>query len=145
VVLVSDIKKGTKILVKDQPYTVLDFQHVKPGKGGAFLRTKMKNMITGLVHEETFRSEEKLPTPDIEYHEMQYLYNEGTLYHFMDQETYEQVAFNKDQLSDVQYLLKEQTVYNVVYFDGRPISVTAPLFMELKITDTVPGVRGDTA
>lgn len=144
-IAVSDIKKGTKVLFKDQPYIVLDFQHVKPGKGGAFLRTKMKNLITGLVHEETFRSEEKLRSPDLEYREMQYLYSENNLYHFMDQESFEQVAFSKDQLKDILNLLKEQTVYNVLYFEGRPISVTPPLFMELTIVETVPGVRGDTA
>jgi elongation factor P len=145
VVAVSDIKKGTKILFREQPYIVLDFQHVKPGKGGAFLRTKMKNMITGLVHEETFRSEEKLPSPDLEYREMQYLYNEDALYNFLDQESFEQVAFSKDQLEDVFNLLKEQVVYNVLNFEGRPIAVTPPLFMEMIIVETVPGVRGDTA
>lgn len=143
--LVSDIRKGSKLLFKGQPYLVLDFQHVKPGKGGAFLRTKMKNMITGLTHEETFRSEEKLPTPDLEYRDMQYLYSEDSLYNFMDQDSFEQVAFNKEQLDEVIELLKEQTVYTVLYFEGRPISVTPPLFMELKITETVPGARGDTA
>lgn len=144
-ILVSDIKKGSKILHKGQPYLVLEYQHVKPGKGGAFLRTKMKNMITGLTHEETFRSEEKLQTPDLEYREMQYLYNEGPLYNFMDQESFEQVSFNKKQLEDVLPVLKEQIIYDVLYFDGNPITVTAPLFMELAIKETVPGVRGDTA
>lgn len=143
--LVSDMKKGSKILVKGEPYIVLDYQHVKPGKGGAFLRTKMKNMITGLTHEETFRSEEKLPTPDLEYKEMQFLYQEGPLYHFMDQESYEQVALNEDQLEEVIKLLQEQIVYTVLYFNGRPISVTPPLFLEMVIKETVPGVRGDTA
>jgi len=145
VILVSDIKKGTKILHKGEPYLVLDYQHVKPGKGGAFLRTKMKNMITGLTHEETFRSEEKLPIPDLDRREMQFLYNEEALYHFMDQDNYEQIAFNKDQLDEVIYLLKEGTVYTVLNFEGRPISVTPPLFMDLTIVETVPGVRGDTA
>lgn len=144
-ILVSDIKKGSKILVKGEPYTVLDYQHVKPGKGGAFLRTKMKNMITGLIHEETFRSEEKLPTPDLQYKEMQFLYQDDSLYNFMDQESFEQVALNKDQLEEVMGFIKEQTVYTVLYFNDRPISVTAPLFMELTIVETVPGVRGDTA
>lgn len=143
--LASDIKKGSKLLFKNEPYVVLDYQHVKPGKGGAFLRTKMKNMITGLLHEETFRSEEKLPTPDLQYREMQYLYVDGVLYNFMDQESYEQVALNKNQLDDVIDYLKEQTVYTVLYFNERPIAITPPLFMELAVTETVPGVRGDTA
>lgn len=144
-IAVSDIKKGTKVLFREQPYIVVDFQHVKPGKGGAFLRTKMKNMITGLMHEETFRSEEKLPIPDLEYRDMQYLYNENALYHFMDQESFEQIAFSKDQLKDILNLLKEQVIYSVLYFEGRPIEVTPPLFMELIVVETVPGVRGDTA
>lgn len=109
------------------------------------MRTKMKNMITGLVHEETFRSGEKLPAPDLEYKDMQYLYNDGDMYHFMDQDTYEQVALNADQLDDVLSLLKEQTIYNILYFEEKPIAVTPPLFMELKVTETPPGVRGDTA
>jgi len=145
VISTSDFKKGTKILFKDEPYMVLEYQSVKPGKGGAYMRTKMKNMITGLVHEETFRSGEKLPAPDLEYKDMQYLYNDGDMYHFMDQDTYEQVALNADQLDDVLSLLKEQTIYNILYFEEKPIAVTPPLFMELKVTETPPGVRGDTA
>lgn len=144
-ILASDIKKGTKLLIKDQPYVVVDYQHVKPGKGGAFLRTKMKNMITGLMHEETFRSEEKLPTPDLEYRDMQYLYSEGALYNFMDQENFEQVALDEGHLGDVLNLLQEQIVYGVMYFKGQPVAVTPPTFMEMKVIETVPGVRGDTA
>ena len=124
---------------------VLDYQHVKPGKGGAFVRTKMKNMITGLLHEETFRSGEKLPAPDLEYRHMQYLYQDGQLYNFMDQDSYEQVPLNKDQLEEVLNYLKEQEVYDILYFNDKPIGVTPPLFMELEVTDTPPGVRGDTA
>ncbi len=141
----SDFRKGSKILYKGEPYSVTDFQHVKPGKGGAFIRTKMKNLITGLVHEDTFRAEEKLPSPDLEYHTMRYLYEEGGLFNFMDEDSYEQVALNKDQVSDVAKLLKEQAVYTVLFFNGRPIAVTPSLFMELTVTETVPGVRGDTA
>jgi elongation factor P len=133
VVLAGDLRRGTKVLYKGEPYTVLEYQHVKPGKGGAYMRTKMKNLISGLVHEETFRAEEKLETPDLEYKEMQFLYEQGGAYHFMDQETYEQVEFTKEQLSDV------------LYFEGNPIAVTAPLFMELEVRETPPGVRGDTA
>ena len=141
----SEFKKGAKILFREQPYMVLEYHHVKPGKGGAFLRTKMKNMITGLVHEELFRSGEKFPTPDLEYKDMQYLYPEGDQYNFMDQDSFEQIILNKDQLSEVLDYLKEQEVYTVLYFEGRPIGVTAPLFLELKVVDTPPGVRGDTA
>lgn len=141
----SDFKKGAKILYKNEPYMVLDYQHVKPGKGGAFVRTKMKNMISGLVHEDTFRSGEKFSQPDLEYREMQYLYEDEGLYNFMDQETYEQVALNKSQLEEVLNYLKEQTTYTILYFQDRPIAVTPPMFMNLKITETPPGVKGDTA
>ena len=141
----SDFRKGAKILYKGEPYMVIDFTHVKPGKGGAFVRTKMKNMITGLMHEDTFRSGEKFSSPDLEYKEMQYLYEDGGLYNFMDQETFEQVALNKEQLDEVLDYLKEQTIYTILYFSGRPIGVTPPLFMELEVKDTPPGVKGDTA
>ncbi len=141
----SDFRKGTKILYKGDPYMVIDFQWTKPGKGGAYIRTKMKNMITGLVHEDTFRSGEKLPEPDLEYHQMQYLYRESDTYHFLDQQSYEQVGFTKEQLKEVKDYLKEETIYTVLYFSERPITVTPPLFMELKVIETPPGVRGDTA
>lgn len=124
---------------------VLDFQHVKPGKGGAFVRTKMKNMITGLIHEETFRSGEKFENPGLQYREMQYLYADEDLYHFMDQESFEQVSLDKKQLSEVLDYLKEQSIYTILYFKDAPIGVTPPMFMELKVLETTPGVRGDTA
>ncbi len=141
----SDFKKGGKILFREEPYMIIDFQHVKPGKGGAFVRTKMKSMITGLIHEETFRSGEKFPAPDLEYKKMQYLYEDDGLYNFMDQESYEQVALNKNQLEEVLDYLKEQEIYTILYFNDGPIGVTPPLFMELEIKETPPGVRGDTA
>lgn len=141
----SDFRKGTKILYRGEPYIIVDFQHVKPGKGGAFMRTKMKNMITGLMFEDTFRSGEKFEAPDLEYKDMVYLYEDNGLYNFMDQDSYEQVAFTKDQISDAFDFLKEQTTYNILYFDEKPIAVTAPLFMELVVKETPPGVRGDTA
>ena len=109
------------------------------------MRTKMRNMLTNLVHEETFRSEEKFESPDLEYREMQYLYKDGTLYQFMDTENYEQIGLDKEQLSDVIEFLKEQTIYTILYFSEKPISVAAPLFMELAVKETIPGVRGDTA
>jgi elongation factor P len=145
VISTSDFKKGAKILYQSAPYQIIDFQHVKPGKGGAFVRTKMKNMITGLVHEDTFRSGEKFEKPDLTYREMQYLYKEGDMYQFMDQETYDQVAFDKKQLGEALDYLKEQSIYTVLEFEGRPISVNPPLFMELAVKETTPGVRGDTA
>jgi len=145
VIATSDFKKGVKILFRDEPYMVVDFQHVKPGKGGAFVRTKLKSMITGLMREETFRSGEKFPAPDLEYRDMQYLYQDGDLYNFMDQESFDQVALNKEQLAEALTYLKEQTVYTILYFTDKPIGVTPPIFMEFEVTDTMPGVRGDTA
>jgi elongation factor P len=144
-ILATDIKKGSKLLLDDEPYVVVDFQHVKPGKGGAFVKTKMRNLLTGLVHSHTFRSEEKIKVPDLEYREMQYLYQDESLYQFMDTESFEQVAINKEQLGDNVHYLQEQNMYQVMLFDGRPVNITPPIFLELKITETTPGVRGDTA
>jgi len=145
VISTSDFRKGSKILFREEPFMVIDFQHVKPGKGGAFVRTKMKNMLTGLMHEETFRSGEKFPAPDLAYRQMLYLYAQDGLYDFMDQDSYEQISLNKDQLEEVLDYLKEQTIYTVLYFDDRPIAVTPPLHMELMVKETPPGVKGDTA
>lgn len=141
----SDFKKGTKILYDNQPYAVIDYQHVKPGKGGAFVRTKMKNLITGLIREETFRSGEKFPSPELEYCQMQYLYQDGEDYSFMNQENFDQVSFSKKQLGDAIDYLKEQEIYSVIYFQGKPITVNPPLFLNLKVVETPPGVKGDTA
>jgi len=145
VISTSDFKKGAKILFRDEPYMILEYHHVKPGKGGAFVRTKMKNMITGFVREETFRSGEKFPVPNLEYKEMQYLYADDSLYNFMDQKTFDQVALGEDQLEEVKGYLKEQEIYTILYFDEKPIAVNPPLFVELEVTETMPGVRGDTA
>ena len=141
----TDFRKGIKILYNNEPYIVLSYHHVKPGKGGAFVKTKMKNMITGFIREETFRSGEKFPEPDLEYHKMQYLYVDGGLYYFMDQKNFDQVAFNQDQISDVLDYLKEQEIYTILHFDKKPIIVTPPMFIELMIRQTLPGVKGDTA
>lgn len=141
----TDFRKGAKILFRDEPYSVLEYHHVKPGKGGAFVRTKMKNMITGLIREETFRSGEKFKAPDLSYREMAYLYEENGLYNFMDQDSFEQVELNKSQLDEVMPFLKEQIIYTLLYFNGKSIGASAPIFMELQVVDTPPGVRGDTA
>ncbi len=141
----SDFKRGSKILFRDEPYSVIEFQHVKPGKGGAFVRTKMKNMITGLVREETFRSGEKFNNPNLQYRDMQFLYENDGLYNFMDQNSYDQVSLNKDQIEEVIPFLKEQASYSVLYFGERIIGVNAPLFMELEVKETPPGYKGDTA
>lgn len=143
--LPSDFRKGsTKILWNNEPWLIIDFQLVKPGKGGTYMRTKMKNLITGRMLEETFRSAEKFPEPDLEYFQMQFLYADE-LYHFMDQGSFEQVDFNPDQIEEVKNYLKEGIIYNVLKFEGSPISVEPPTFMELRVVETVPGVKGDTA
>jgi elongation factor P len=145
VISTSDFKRGsTKILRNNEPWLIVSFQHVKPGKGGAFVRTKLKNLITGRILEETFRSGEKFQEPDLEYKKMQYLYFDG-MYHFMDQENYEQVTFSEEQIKQVKKYLKEEIIYNVINFQGRPITVEPPMFMILEITETVPGVKGNTA
>lgn len=143
--LPSDFRKGsTKILWNGEPWLVIDYQSVKPGKGGTYIRTKMKNLITGRMLEETFRSAEKIEEADLEHLQMQFLYADD-LYHFMDQASFEQVDFNEDQIEQVKKYLKEGITYNVLKFQGKPISVEPPVFMELKVIDTPPGVRGDTA
>lgn len=141
----SDFRKGsTKILWNNEPWVVIDYQLVKPGKGGTYLRTKMRNLLTGRTLEETFRSAEKFPEPDLEYCQMQFLYADD-MYHFMDQDSFEQSDFNKSQLGDAVKYLKEQTVYTVLKFEGRPIMVEPPTFMVFEVISTLPGVKGDTA
>lgn len=141
----SDFRKGTKVLYRKEPYVVLDYRHVKPGKGGAYVRTKMRSLISGLVLEETFRVDEKLDVPDLVNKQMQYLYADSSFFHFMDQDSFEEVILNKDQITDILNYLKEQVIYTILYFNDRPIGVTPPLFMELEVKETPPGVRGDTA
>lgn len=141
----SEFRKNTKFLYNGHPHVVVDFQHVKPGKGGAFVRTKMKDMITGSTYEETFRVEDKFPTPDLKYRDMQYLYKDGDEYNFMDQESYEQLALSADQMEEVLPYLKEQITYSVLFFESKPISVTPPIHMEFVVKEAPPGVRGNTA
>ncbi len=124
---------------------VIEFNHNKTGRGGALVRAKLKNLLTGSSFEENFRSGEKFENPQLEYRQMQYLYEQDGLYNFMDQDSFDQVALNKDSLEEVDGYLKEQTVYDMLYYRERPIGVTAPLHMELAVVDTPPGVRGDTA
>jgi len=115
------------------------------GRGGALVRAKLKNLISGSTFEENFRSGEKFENPQLERRDMQFLYEEDGLYNFMDQESYDQVALNKDNLEDVLGYLKEQEIYQMLYFKDRPIGVTPPLFLNLKVSETPPGVKGDTA
>ncbi len=141
----SDIKKGVKILIDNDPYTVVDFQHVKPGKGNAFTRVKVKNLKTGQSLEKTFKSGERIPPADVEYREMQYLYPEGDMYNFMDMESYEQIALQEKSIEDQKPFMKENIIVGVLFFDGKAINVELPTFVELPITYCEPGFKGDTA
>ncbi len=141
----TDFRKGTRFLLREEPHLVLDFQHNKMGRGGALVRAKIKNLISGSTFEETFRSDQKFDDAQLERKSMQYLYADGQLYNFMDQDSYDQISLNKENLEDVIGYLKEQEVYDMLFFKEKPIGVTAPLFMNLKVVDTPPGVRGDTA
>lgn len=141
----GDFKNGLTFEMDGNVMQVIEFQHVKPGKGAAFVRTKLKNVMTGAVLERTFNPSDKYEKAHIETKEMQYLYNDGDLYYFMDTETYEQLALNHDQVEDaISYIVENMNV-TVRFFKGSPFSVEAPNFVELTITECEPGVRGDTA
>lgn len=141
----SDFRRGmTKILYKEEPWLVMDFSHVKPGKGGAFVRTKMKNLLTGLSLEATFRSEEKFADPGVEKKNVQYLYSDE-LVHFLDQDSFEQISLSKDQLESTAHYLKENEAYEIDFFNNKPIGIKPPTFMILEVKETVPGVKGNTA
>jgi elongation factor P len=140
----ADFKKGLKIVFDGQTYSIVDFQHVKPGKGGAFVRTKLRHMRQGRVIDNTFRSGEKVELVDFEEKHMQFLYHDDR-FHFMDTETYEQVSLSDDEVGDAREYLKENTEVDVLYIDGAPVTVELPNFVELAIARTDPGVRGDTA
>lgn len=140
----GDFRKGVTIELDGQVYTIVDFQHVKPGKGAAFVRTKIKNIVTGNVLERTFNPTEKVPRAHIETKEMQYLYNDGNLYYFMDTETYEQIPLNREQVEDAMKYIKENMIVTIKFYKGVPFTVEPPNFVELKVIDTEPGVRGDT-
>ena len=129
---------------KPNLFLVVDFQHVKPGKGAAFVRTTLKNVLTGKVIEKTYNPSEKINDITIERKEMMYLYNEGGLYYFMDNETYDQIPFNYDSVKDVLNFVVENTNCTVQFYNGQPINVEPPIFVELTITKAEPGVRGDT-
>ena len=141
----SDFRKGLKIEIGGEPYTIVDFQHVKPGKGGAFVRTRLKSLTSGNVLEMTFRSGDKVDKPDLEEREMQFLYETNGEYHFMDTNNYEQLFLTGEHLGDSKGFLKENLVIKALFHNRRPIGIETPMFVELKVTQTGPGVRGDTA
>ncbi len=140
----GDIRNGVTVEYENNIYTVIEFQHVKPGKGAAFVRTKLKNLKSGSVIEKTFRPSEKLGKAHIERSDMQYLYSDGELFHFMNQETYDQIALNADDLGDSLKFVKENDVVKMLSHDGRVFGVEPPITVELEITHTEPGIKGDT-
>jgi len=144
-IMAGDFRKGVTVEIDGQVWSIADFQHVKPGKGAAFVRTKLKNVMTGAVLERTFSPTDKYPPAHIETKEMQYLYNDGELYYFMDTETYEQLPLNYSQVEDAISFIVENDNVTVRFFKGAPFSVQAANFVTLTITDCEPGVRGDTA
>ncbi|NLK20916.1 MAG: elongation factor P [Epulopiscium sp.] len=141
----GDFRNGLTIEFEGELYVVIEFQHVKPGKGAAFVRTKLRNLKSGGVTEKTFRPTEKVPRAHIERKDMQYLYNDGELYHFMDVESYDQIALEKDQLGDSLEFVKENEMIKILSHKGVVFGVEPPLFVELEITETEPGFKGDTA
>ena len=144
-IMAGDFRKGVTVEIDGQVWTIADFQHVKPGKGAAFVRTRLKNVMTGAVLERTFSPTDKYPKAHIETKEMQYLYSDGELYYFMDVETYEQLPLNHDQVEDaINYIVENENV-KVRFFKDAPFSVEAPNFVELTVTETEPGFKGDTA
>lgn len=141
----GDFRNGITLEIDGTVYQIMEFQHVKPGKGAAFVRTKIKDVVNGGVVERTFRPTEKFPAARIDRVDMQYLYADGDLYNFMDTNTYEQIALGMDVIGDALKFLKENDTVKVCSYNGKVFSVEAPLFVELEITDTEPGFKGDTA
>ena len=141
----SDFRNGVTFEEDGNVLQVVEFQHVKPGKGAAFVRTKLKNIINGGVVEKTFRPTEKFPSARIDRVDMQYLYSDGDLYNFMDAETYEQIALSKDDIGDALKFVKENEMVKMCSHNGSVFAVEPPLFVELQITETEPGFKGDTA
>jgi len=141
----GDFRNGVTFELEGNVYQIIEFQHVKPGKGAAFVRTKIKNVITGGVVEKTFSPTEKMPKAHIERRNMQYLYNDGELYYFMDPESFEQIPLNAETLGDALKFVKENDEVLILSFKGNVFGVEPPNFVELEVTETEPGVKGDTA
>lgn len=144
VYMAGDFRNGTTFEMDGNVFKVVEFQHVKPGKGSAFVRTKLKNVITGAVIEKTFNPSEKYPGAEIDKREMQYLYADGDLYYFMDNETYEQIPLNKEQIGDALKYIKENMSVKILSYKGNVFSVEPPMFVELEVTYTEPGFSGNT-
>jgi elongation factor P len=142
---VNDFRTGVTVEVEGEVWQVMEFQHVKPGKGAAFVRAKLKNMRTGGTVERTFRGGEKIPRARLDKREMQYLYNDGEDYVFMDTETFDQLSLGKEQLGDGVNYLKEQMMIEILQWQGEILGIELPNFVELEVVETEPGIRGDTA
>ncbi|HAG92155.1 MAG TPA: elongation factor P [Bdellovibrionales bacterium] len=140
----SDFKKGLKVLLDGEPFTIVDFQHVKPGKGNQFTRTKLKNLITGSNLERTFRSGEKFGVPDVAYKDMNFLYKDDTGYHFMDQTSFEQMSLNEELIGDNKNYLIENLEVQICLFNDRAVGVDLPKSVNLKVAQTDPGFKGNT-
>lgn len=143
--LSSDLRKGLKIEIDGDPYIIVQFDFVKPGKGQALYKCKLKNMITGAQFDRTFRSGDKFNEANLEEHEMEYLYADSTGYCFMNTSTYDQVFLSEDQVGESKSLLKENTICNVLFFENKPIGLNLPFFVDLLIVETEPWAKGDTA
>lgn len=141
----GDFRNGITVEMEGNVYQIIEFQHVKPGKGAAFVRTKLKNIINGGVVEKSFRPTEKFPQARIDRKDMQYLYSDGDLFNFMDTETYDQIALNADAVGDALKFVKENEMVKICSYNGNVFAIEPPLFVELEITDTEPGFKGDTA
>ena len=141
----SEFRNGLKILFNDEPYIIVEFQHVKPGKGGAFVRTRLKHLKTGLVQEHTFRSGEKVGKPDLQEKTMQFMYRSGDEFHFMDLETYDQPAIRADVLGDATQYLKEELEVKLTFYQNDPIDIELPITVDLDVVHAEASVRGDTA
>lgn len=142
----NDFRTGTTIVLDGDPWQVVEFQHVKPGKGAAFVRSKLKNLKTGNVRENTFRAGEKVPKADIEKKTMQYLYQDGDSFVFMDNDTYEQLPLHRETLNDrVSKYMKESIEYDLLFYNGEVIGIDPPNFIVLEVTETDPGLKGDSA
>ncbi|MDD6826302.1 MAG: elongation factor P [Oscillospiraceae bacterium] len=141
----SDFRKGITFEINGEPHVVLDFQHVKPGKGAAFVRTKYKNILTGATREEAFNPDDKFPKAHIETKRMQYLYNDGELYYFMDPESFEQVPLAYDQVEEAIKFMRENDEATIKFYKGSAFLVEADNFVNLKVVETEPGVKGNTA
>ena len=140
----TDFRNGLKIEFGGEPYVIVYFQHVKPGKGGAFVRTKLKNLKTGAVLEHTFRSGDKVAKPDLDEREMQFMYRMENAFHFMDTTTFEQIYLDGDHMGDAANYMIENLPVKILFFRGEPIGIELPIFIQLQIVETEPGLRGDT-